>query len=63
MKNVKHLKYRMIYNGSMERGELGELAVHSPEIAVRSLAVEKLKASYELQIMALEEKLYAAQNL
>lgn len=58
MKNVKHLKYRLIYNGRMETEELAQLAINSNEVMVRALAIEKLRASYESRIMELEEKLY-----
>ncbi|EBS4928340.1 hypothetical protein DQZ53_23120 [Salmonella enterica subsp. enterica serovar Bareilly] len=57
-KNVKHLKYRLIYNGRMETEDLAQLAINSNEITVRALAIEKLRASYENRIMELEEKLY-----
>lgn len=57
-KNVKHLKYRLIYNGRMETEELAQLAINSNEVMVRALAIEKLRASYESHIMELEEKLY-----
>lgn len=58
MKNVKHLKYRLIYNGRMETEELAQLAINSNEVTVRALAIEKLRASYENHVMELEEKLY-----
>ncbi|HFZ8394700.1 TPA: hypothetical protein ACIPBC_001620 [Salmonella enterica subsp. enterica serovar Saintpaul] len=58
MKNVKHLKYRLIYNGRMETEDLAQLAVNSDEVTVRALSIEKLRASYENRIMELEEKLY-----
>lgn len=58
MKNVKHLKYRLIYNGRMETEDLAQLAINSNEVTVRALAVEKLRASYENRVMELEEKLY-----
>ncbi|QEI24667.1 hypothetical protein rutana_75 [Salmonella phage rutana] len=58
MKNVKHLKYRLIYNGRMETEDLAQLAINSDEVTVRALSVEKLRASYENRIMELEEKLY-----
>lgn len=58
MKNVKHLKYRLIYNGRMETEDLAQLAINSNEITVRALATEKLRASYENRIMELEERLY-----
>ena len=58
MKNVKHLKYRLIYNGRMETEDLAQLAINSDEVTVRALAVEKLRASYENRIMELEDKLY-----
>lgn len=58
MKNVKHLKYRLIYNGRMETEDLAQLAVNSDEVTVRALSIEKLRASYETRIMELEEKLY-----
>ncbi|EKE5412562.1 hypothetical protein OVA47_000111 [Shigella sonnei] len=58
MKNVKHLKYRLIYNGRMETEELAQLAINSNEVMVRALAIEKLRASYESRIMRLEETLY-----
>ena len=58
MKNVKNLKYRLIYNGRMETEELAQLAINSNEVMVRALAIEKLRASYENRIMELEEKLY-----
>lgn len=57
-KNVKHLKYRLIYNGRMETEELAQLAINSNEVMVRALAIEKLRASYESRIMRLEETLY-----
>ncbi|EPQ8903699.1 hypothetical protein ACUW1Y_000196 [Escherichia coli] len=57
-KNVKHLKYRLIYNGRMETEDLAQLAINSNEVTVRALAVEKLRASYENRVMELEEKLY-----
>ena len=57
-KNVKHLKYRLIYNGRMETEDLAQLAINSNEVTVRALAIEKLRASYESRIMELEEKLY-----
>lgn len=57
-KNVKHLKYRLIYNGRMETEDLAQLAINSNEVTVRALAVEKLRASYETRVMELEEKLY-----
>lgn len=58
MKKVKHLKYRLIYNGRMETEDLSQLAINSNEVTVRALAIEKLRASYENRIMELEEKLY-----
>ncbi|QEQ93415.1 hypothetical protein HWC65_gp112 [Salmonella phage 2-3] len=58
MKNVKHLKYRLIYNGRMETEDLAQLAINSDEVTVRALSIEKLRASYENHIMGLEEKLY-----
>ncbi|QKE54246.1 hypothetical protein ACSA001_0950 [Salmonella phage vB_SalS_SA001] len=58
MKKVKHLKYRLIYNGRMETEDLAQLAINSNEVTVRALAVEKLRASYENRVMELEEKLY-----
>ncbi|ASU02618.1 hypothetical protein P162_0101 [Bacteriophage T5-like cott162] len=58
MKNVKHLKYRLIYNGRMEIEDLAQLAINSDEVTVRALSIEKLRASYENRIMELEEKLY-----
>lgn len=58
MKNVKHLKYRLIYNGRMETEDLAQLAINSNEVTVRALAIEKLRASYENRIMELEERLY-----
>ncbi len=58
MKNVKHLKYRLIYNGRMETKDLAQLAINSNEVTVRALAIEKLRASYENRVMELEEKLY-----
>ncbi|ECP6930376.1 hypothetical protein FUV06_17045 [Salmonella enterica] len=58
MKKVKHLKYRLIYNGRMETEDLAQLAINSNEVTVRALAIEKLRASYENRIMELEEKLY-----
>ncbi|AXC42505.1 hypothetical protein HOT66_gp055 [Salmonella phage S147] len=58
MKNVKHLKYRLIYNGRMETEDLAQLAINSDEVTVRALSIEKLHASYENRIMELEEKLY-----
>ncbi|UUT40753.1 hypothetical protein [Salmonella phage GSP001] len=58
MKNVKHLKYRLIYNGRMETEDLAHLAINSDEVTVRALSIEKLRASYENRIMELEEKLY-----
>lgn len=58
MKNVKHLKYRLIYNGRMETEDLAQLAINSNEVTVRALAIEKLRASYENRVMELEEKLY-----
>ncbi|QBQ81200.1 hypothetical protein HdH2rev_00126 [Escherichia phage vB_EcoS_HdH2] len=58
MKNVKHLKYRLIYNGRMETEDLAQLAINSNEVIVRALAIEKLRASYENRVMELEEKLY-----
>ena len=58
MKNVKHLKYRLIYNGRMETEELAQLAINSNEVTVRALAIEKLRASNENRVMELEEKLY-----
>ncbi len=58
MKNVKHLKYRLIYNGRMETEDLAQLAINSDEVTVRALSIEKLRASYENHIMELEEKLY-----
>ena len=58
MKNVKHLKYRLIYNGRMETEDLAQLAINSDEVTVRALSIEKLRASYENSIMELEEKLY-----
>lgn len=58
MKNVKHLKYRLIYNGRMETEDLAQLAINSDEVTVRALSIEKLRASYENRIMELEEKLY-----
>ncbi|ATW62619.1 hypothetical protein [Salmonella phage SP-3] len=58
MKNVKHLKYRLIYNGRMETEDLAKLAINSNEVTVRALAIEKLRASYENRVMELEEKLY-----
>ncbi|EBX4970898.1 hypothetical protein GUE99_00145 [Shigella flexneri] len=57
-KNVKHLKYRLIYNGRMETEDLAKLAINSNEVTVRALAIEKLRASYENRVMELEEKLY-----
>lgn len=57
-KNVKHLKYRLIYNGRMETEDLAQLAINSNEVTVRALAIEKLRASYENHVMELEEKLY-----
>lgn len=57
-KNVKHLKYRLIYNGRMETEDLAQLAINSNEVTVRALAIEKLRASYENRVMGLEEKLY-----
>ena len=57
-KNVKHLKYRLIYNGRMETEDLAHLAINSNEVTVRALAIEKLRASYENRVMELEEKLY-----
>lgn len=57
-KNVKHLKYRLIYNGRMEIEDLAQLAINSNEVTVRALAIEKLRASYENRVMELEEKLY-----
>ncbi|WZX10942.1 hypothetical protein [Escherichia phage HK6] len=57
-KNVKHLKYRLIYNGRMETEDLAQLAINSKEVTVRALAIEKLRASYENRVMELEEKLY-----
>ncbi|URF91839.1 hypothetical protein [Escherichia phage EC148] len=57
-KNVKHLKYRLIYNGRMETEDLAQLAINSNEVTVRALAIEKLRASYENRVMELEEKLY-----
>lgn len=57
-KNVKHLKYRLIYNGRMETEDLAQLAINSNEVIVRALAIEKLRASYENRVMELEEKLY-----
>lgn len=57
-KNVKHLKYRLIYNGRMETEDLAQLAINSNEVTVRTLAIEKLRASYENRVMELEEKLY-----
>lgn len=57
-KNVKHLKYRLIYNGRMETEDLAQLAINSDEVTVRALAIEKLRASYENRVMELEEKLY-----
>lgn len=59
MKNVKHLKYRLIYNGRMETEDLAQLAINSNEVTVRALAIEKLRASYENRVMELEEKLYS----
>ena len=58
MKNVKYLKYRLIYNGRMETEDLAQLAINSNEVTVRALAIEKLRASYENRVMELEEKLY-----
>ncbi|QIO01724.1 hypothetical protein HWD28_gp076 [Salmonella phage atrejo] len=58
MKNVKHLKYRLIYNGRMETEDLAQLAINSDEVTVRALSIEKLRAPYENRIMELEEKLY-----
>ncbi|QJA17770.1 hypothetical protein vBSenI1_09 [Salmonella phage vB_Sen_I1] len=58
MKNIKHLKYRLIYNGRMETEDLAQLAINSNEVTVRALAIEKLRASYENRVMELEEKLY-----
>lgn len=58
MKNVKHLKYRLIYNGRMETEDLAQLAINSNEVTVRALAIEKFRASYENRVMELEEKLY-----
>ncbi|QIO00833.1 hypothetical protein bastian_73 [Salmonella phage bastian] len=58
MKNVKHFKYRLIYNGRMETEDLAQLAINSDEVTVRALSIEKLRASYENRIMELEEKLY-----
>lgn len=58
MKNVKHLKYRLIYSGRMETEDLAQLAINSNEVTVRALAIEKLRASYENRVMELEEKLY-----
>lgn len=58
MKNVKHLKYRLIYNGRMETEDLAQLTINSNEVTVRALAIEKLRASYENRIMELEERLY-----
>ena len=58
MKNVRHLKYRLIYNGRMETEDLAQLAINSDEVTVRALSIEKLRASYENRIMELEEKLY-----
>ncbi|WCZ58047.1 hypothetical protein K38_095 [Salmonella phage Kenya-K38] len=58
MKNVKHLKYRLIYNGRMETEDLAKLAINSNEVTVRALAIEKLRATYENRVMELEEKLY-----
>lgn len=58
MKNVKHLKYRLIYNGRMGTEDLAHLAINSNEVTVRALAIEKLRASYENRVMELEEKLY-----
>ncbi|HIB0351750.1 TPA: hypothetical protein ACWSYB_003867 [Escherichia coli] len=58
MKKVKHLKYRLIYNGRMETEDLAQLAINSNEVTVRALAIEKLRASYENRVMELEEKLY-----
>lgn len=58
MKNVKHLKYRLIYNGRMETEDLAQLAINSNEVTVRALAIEKLRASYENRSMELEERLY-----
>ncbi|QXV85124.1 hypothetical protein CPTAKMECS_062 [Salmonella phage vB_SenS-AKM_ECS] len=58
MKNVKHLKYRLIYNGRMETEDLAQLAINSDEVTVRALSIEKLRASYENRIMELEDKLY-----
>ncbi|EPZ9083380.1 hypothetical protein ACXYJ3_001435 [Escherichia coli] len=58
MKNVKHLKYRLIYNGRIETEDLAQLAINSDEVTVRALSIEKLRASYENRIMELEEKLY-----
>ncbi|WFG41099.1 hypothetical protein NBDNFGHP_00050 [Salmonella phage MET_P1_100_107] len=58
MKNVKHLKYRLIYNGRMETEDLAQLAINSNEVTVRALAIEKLRTSYENRVMELEEKLY-----
>lgn len=58
MKNVKHLKYCLIYNGRMETEDLAQLAINSNEVTVRALAIEKLRASYENRVMELEEKLY-----
>lgn len=57
-KNVKHLKYRLIYNGRMETEDLAQLAINSNEVTMRALAIEKLRASYENRVMELEEKLY-----
>ncbi|WCX68628.1 hypothetical protein [Salmonella phage GSW6] len=54
MKNVKHLKYRLIYNGRMETEDLAQLAINSNEVTVRALSIEKLRASYENRIMELE---------
>lgn len=58
MKNVKHLKYRLIYNGRMETEDLAQLAINSDEVTVRALSIEKLRASYENRTMEIEEKLY-----
>ncbi len=57
-KNVKHLKYRLIYNGRMETEDLAQLAINANEVTIRALAIEKLRASYENRIMELEDKLY-----
>ena len=57
-KNVKHLKYRLIYNGRIETEDLAQLAINANEVTIRSLAIEKLRASYENRIMELEDKLY-----